>query len=77
MPKSQKFIYSLQCRHEKLSEIGPSSDAFCSLPSLGKVDKCQLLQQPLSLAMELNWEEKHYAGDCCVLQTLTPVGVHP
>ncbi|GAB0180381.1 hypothetical protein GRJ2_000503400 [Grus japonensis] len=42
-----------------------------------KVDKCQLLQQPLSLAMELNWEEKHFAEDCCLLQTLTPSGVHP
>lgn len=27
--------------------------------------------------MELNWEEKHFAGDCSLLQTLTPIGLHP
>lgn len=27
--------------------------------------------------MELNWEKKHFAGDCSLLQILTPMGLHP
>lgn len=44
---------------------------YSDLPFLGKMGKCQLLQHPLSLVMELNCEHKHFAEDCSLLQTLT------